>query len=286
VKLNLKLLYSTIFFPTLLLIVFTPSFGAISDATGLVNRFDIETGGHVFEIVTTANFDVQKVEFDKDQKQLTFHIVSSLEKNLGEVIIPRGLLSGNFTFSLNGNDFQPKIKTNDKISFITLNFTGKGNNKVEVFATNYLEDLEEIKSENSNESDINQQELDESSPGGGCLIATATFGSELSDQVQNLRELRDTKILKTKLGSEFMNSFNSFYYSFSPSIADLERQNPIFKEGVKIAITPMLFSLSLLDNVEMNSESEVVGYGMGIILLNLGMYFAAPAIMIVRLQKK
>ena len=285
-KLNLKLLYSTIFFPTLLLIVFTPSFGAISDATGLVNRFDIETGGHVFEIVTTANFDVQKVEFDKDQKQLTFHIVSSLEKNLGEVIIPRGLLSGNFTFSLNGNDFQPKIKTNDKISFITLNFTGKGNNKVEVFATNYLEDLEEIKSENSNESDINQQELDESSPGGGCLIATATFGSELSDQVQNLRELRDTKILKTKLGSEFMNSFNSFYYSFSPSIADLERQNPIFKEGVKIAITPMLFSLSLLDNVEMNSESEVVGYGMGIILLNLGMYFAAPAIMIVRLQKK
>jgi len=286
VKLNLKLLYSTIFFPTLLLIVFTPSFGAISDATGLVNRFDIETGGHVFEIVTTANFDVQKVEFDKDQKQLTFHMVSSLEKNLGEVIIPRGLLSGNFTFSLNGNDFQPKIKTNDKISFITLNFTGKGNNKVEVFATNYLEDLEEIKSENSNESDINQQELDESSPGGGCLIATATFGSELSDQVQNLRELRDTKILKTKLGSEFMNSFNSFYYSFSPSIADLERQNPIFKEGVKIAITPMLFSLSLLDNVEMNSESEVVGYGMGIILLNLGMYFAAPAIMIVRLQKK
>ena len=285
-KLNLKLLYTTIFFPTLLLIVFTPSFGAISDATGLVNRFDIETGGHVFEIVTTANFDVQKVEFDKDQKQLTFHIVSSLEKNLGEVIIPRGLLSGNFTFSLNGNDFQPKIKTNDKISFITLNFTGKGNNKVEVFATNYLEDLEEIKSENSNESDINQQELDESSPGGGCLIATATFGSELSDQVQNLRELRDTKILKTKLGSEFMNSFNSFYYSFSPSIADLERQNPIFKEGVKIAITPMLFSLSLLDNVEMNSESEVVGYGMGIILLNLGMYFAAPAIMIVRLQKK
>jgi len=63
--------------------VFTPAFGALSDATGLVNRFDIETGGQVFEIKTTANFDVEKVEFDKDKKQLTFYIVSSLENNLG-----------------------------------------------------------------------------------------------------------------------------------------------------------------------------------------------------------
>ena len=285
-KLDLKLSLLILLFPTLVVIVFTPSFGAISDATGLVNRFDIETGGHVFEIVTTANFDVQKVDFDKDGKQLTFHIVSSLENNLGEVIIPRGLLSGNFTFSLNGHDFQPKIKTNDKISFITLNFTGKGTNKVEMIATNYLEDLEEIKSESSNESDVSEQESEEFTPGGGCLIATATFDSELSDQVQNLRELRDTKILNTKLGSDFMNSFNSFYYSFSPFVADLERQNPAFKESVKIAITPMLFSLSLLEKVEMNSEAEVVGYGTGIILLNLGMYFAAPAIIIVRLQKR
>ena len=117
-KLNFKLLL-----PILLIPALTPAFGAISDATGLVNRFDIEAGGHVFEISTTSNFDVQKVDFDKNQKKLTFHIVSSLEKNLGEIIIPRGLLSGNFTFYLNDHDFQPKIKTNDKISFITLNFT-------------------------------------------------------------------------------------------------------------------------------------------------------------------
>ncbi len=34
-------------------------------------------------------------------------------------------------------------------------------------------------------------------PGGGCLIATATFGSELAPQVQQLRELRDGKLLQT-----------------------------------------------------------------------------------------
>ena len=77
---------------------FTPAFGGVlSDATGLVNRFDIETGGYEFEIITTSNYDVQEVEFDKDKKQLTFYMVSSLENNLGEIIIPRNLISGNFT---------------------------------------------------------------------------------------------------------------------------------------------------------------------------------------------
>ena len=57
--------------------------------------------------------------------------------------------------------------------------------------------------------------------GGGCLIATATYGSEMSPQVQQLRELRDNVVLNTESGNSFMKSFNQFYYSFSPIIADL-----------------------------------------------------------------
>ena len=52
--------------------------------------------------------------------------------------------------------------------------------------------------------------------GGGCLIATATYGSELSPQIQQLRELRDNQLLNTESGTSFMNAFNEFYYSFSP----------------------------------------------------------------------
>ena len=105
-----------------------------------------------------------------------------------------------------------------------------------------------------------------SEEGGGCLIATATYGSELAPQVQQLRELRDNQLMNTESGSAFMTTFNELYYSFSPTIADMERENPMFKEAVKLAITPMISSLSLMENAE--SESEVLGIGISVIMLN------------------
>jgi len=119
---------------------------------------------------------------------------------------------------------------------------------------------------------------------GGCLIATATFGSEIAPQVQFLREIRDNTVLQTESGSAFMTGFNQFYYSFSPAIADYERENPAFKEAVKIALTPLLTSLTLLQYVDIDSESEMLGYGISIILLNIGMYFIAPAVLITKIR--
>ena len=121
---------------------------------------------------------------------------------------------------------------------------------------------------------------------GGCLIATATYGTELAPEVQKLRELRDNSLLQTKSGTSFMESFNDFYYSFSPYIADYERENPIFKEMVKVAITPMISSLSILNYVDMDSEAEVLGYGISLILLNVGMYFGIPASVIIGIRKR
>jgi hypothetical protein len=121
--------------------------------------------------------------------------------------------------------------------------------------------------------------------GGGCLIATATYGSEMASQVQQLRELRDNSLLQTESGTSFMNTFNDFYYSFSPAIADYERENPIFKEVVKITLTPMISSLSLLNYVDIDSETEVLGYGISLIVLNLGMYFVAPAMLFYGIKK-
>jgi hypothetical protein len=120
--------------------------------------------------------------------------------------------------------------------------------------------------------------------GGGCLIATATYGSEMAPQVQQLRELRDNQLLQTESGTAFMGMFNDIYYSFSPTISDMEREHPMFKEAVKIAITPMISTLSLMENA--NSESEVLTIGLSVIMLNIGMYLGVPAIVIVGIKRK
>ena len=119
---------------------------------------------------------------------------------------------------------------------------------------------------------------------GGCLIATAAFGSEMAPQVQFLREIRDNTVLKTESGTAFMTSFNQFYYSFSPIIADYERENPVFKEAVKLTLTPLLTSLTLLQYTDIDSESEMLGYGIGVIMLNIGMYFVVPALVIIKIK--
>ncbi|HEY6756899.1 MAG TPA: CFI-box-CTERM domain-containing protein [Nitrososphaera sp.] len=73
----------------------------------------------------------------------------------------------------------------------------------------------------------------------GCLIATAAFGSELTPQVQFLRNFRDHYILSTVSGSAFMNTFNSIYYSFSPQVADYERGQPWLQTTVKAGLYPL-----------------------------------------------
>ena len=131
-----------------------------------------------------------------------------------------------------------------------------------------------------------ETEASSEAQGGGCLIATAAFGSEMAPQVQFLRELRDNTVLQTESGTSFMTGFNQFYYSFSPTVADYERENPVFKEAVKLTLTPLLTSLALLQYADIDSEPEMLGYGIGVILLNIGMYFVAPAVLIMKVRKR
>ncbi|QLH06053.1 CFI-box-CTERM domain-containing protein [Nitrosopumilus ureiphilus] len=126
---------------------------------------------------------------------------------------------------------------------------------------------------------------DKEPPGGSCLIATAAYGTELAPQIQLLREVRDNTVLSTASGSTFMAGFNTLYYSFAPTVADWERENPIFKESVKVFITPMVSTLSIMTLADTGSEVEVLGLGISVIALNLGMYIAAPALVGFKVHK-
>jgi hypothetical protein len=64
----------------------------------------------------------------------------------------------------------------------------------------------------------------------------------------------------------------------------MERESPIFKEIVKAGLTPMISTLSIMENAE--TESEVLGLGLSVIALNMAMYLGAPAIVIVGIRKR
>ena len=206
------------------------------------------------------------------------------------------------TFDANGNSIVSDATTEEDGMFLSeayFMFSGESS----VFVT-FEGDNEYTNAESSMIFDVSitgqevqaaqeQQTIQESKPffelpniGGGCLIATATYGTELSPQVQMLREIRDNSVLDTGSGAAFMSAFNSFYYSFSPAVADLERQNPMFRETVKVAITPMISTLAILNYVDIDSEYEMLGYGIGVIILNVGMYLGIPIISIIKCTKK
>ena len=180
--------------------------------------------------------------------------------------------------------FIPEVLTSTQ-EYLVLEKIGNGMNKL----IQYDQEHNRMFDENDDEMYLSfvvlppQNTQEPPTSEGGCLIATATYGSEMSQQVQQLRELRDNQLLQTASGTQFMAMFNDVYYSFSPTIADMERESPMFKEAVKLAITPMISSLSLMENAE--SESKILSIGISVIALNLGMYLGVPAIVIVGIRK-
>lgn len=117
----------------------------------------------------------------------------------------------------------------------------------------------------------------------GCLIATAAFGSELTPQVQFLRDFRDQRILSTAAGSSFMNVFNSWYYSFSPTIADYEREQPWLQTTVKTAVYPLLGILHVSEKAYDLAAGEGSSVLAGFTASSLiGILYLSPAAVAIR----
>ncbi len=90
--------------------------------------------------------------------------------------------------------------------------------------------------------------------------------------------------MNTESGSAFMNTFNDIYYSFHHTLQTCNVKVQMFKEAVKLGLTPMLSTLAIMENA--NSESEVLGLGLSVIALNLGMYIAAPALIGIKVHQQ
>ncbi len=251
----------------------SPNFVAVGPKIGIMNpniSLTVQnTNGKTFDEIISEKIDMLKEIKESGNLKIISQDKVTINENDAFVTDAQGI------FFSNSSDFNVQFR---EVIFYY-------NEKYYIIA--YANGIDEFDSQlpKFEETIDSFQLLSEEEDVGGCLIATATFGSELAPQVQQLRELRDNTISSTKSGTAFMTGFNQFYYSFSPVIADLERENPLFKEAVKLSITPMLLTLSILNYAEINSEEEMLFYGTGIILMNIGMYFAAPIIIIYKIRK-
>jgi peptide/nickel transport system substrate-binding protein len=116
------------------------------------------------------------------------------------------------------------------------------------------------------------------------LIATATYGSELSDEVQFLRNFRDKSILRTNTGSNFMVAFNAFYYSFSPTVAQFIREHALARTVTKLMLFPLMGILRLGAAVfyvfPANLEASAVVSGLLVSSL-IGIVYLTPPLVVV-----
>ena len=78
-----------------------------------------------------------------------------------------------------------------------------------------------------------------------CIIATVTFGSEATPEVQFLRGFRDNLVLSTHAGSAFIDAFNLWYYSFSPQVADFIVLHDAVRSPLRAVLYPLLGILEL-----------------------------------------
>ena len=261
-----------------------------------INKDTFDIGDTIFISGSVRDYDSSS---DTQSSDVTVTIKSPTNNIAGVAqITPKTNGDYNHTFVAGGQmnkagEYTVTAFWNNNIASVTFELTGiTGSNvstpsvesepKQSVTETPAVESVDEEPEFISHEEPV----MEESKSGGGCLIATATFGSEMAPQVQFLREIRDNTVLQTESGVSFMAGFNQFYYSFSPAIADYERENPVFKEVVKLTITPLLTSLTILNYVDIDTEEEMLGYGIGVILLNIGMYFIAPAAILFKIKNR
>jgi Tol biopolymer transport system component len=77
-------------------------------------------------------------------------------------------------------------------------------------------------------------------PPSGCIIVTATYGSEMAPEVTYIRQVRDEMIASTQVGEALVSGWNNFYYSWSPPVAYLIATHEELQQISQVLILPLI----------------------------------------------
>jgi len=204
---------------------------ALASRTVTANSPDVRVtspnGGEVWQKRKT--YTITWEAGDRDEDALTYSV--SISANGGQTWMPMSVdltekeYVVNTTMLVEGENYLVKVKATDGV-----------NTAQDVSDGPFMLRLEEeVITQITTE-----EEVTTSTPPPRCLIATAAYGSELSPEVQFLRSFRDDSLLKTKTGSSFMVAFNAWYYSFSPTVAQLISEQSDLRTATKFMLYPLI----------------------------------------------
>ena len=89
----------------------------------------------------------------------------------------------------------------------------------------------------------------------GCLIATATYGTPMADEVQVLRAFRDEHLMRNPFGRALV----AFYYKVSPPIAEFITEQPALKPIVRVGVMPAVAMSTVVVNTTPAEKTALVG---------------------------
>jgi hypothetical protein len=122
-------------------------------------------------------------------------------------------------------------------------------------------------------------------PPGPCIIATATYGSPLASEVVFMRSVRDDLIGSSPVGSVLVKWWNSFYYSWSPPVANTIVGSDQLKTLFSVLLSPLLGSMYVVAGVYeslawLSPDLAAVVSFMVAAALSISIYILLPAVAI------
>lgn len=108
---------------------------------------------------------------------------------------------------------------------------------------------------------------------GMCFIATAAYGTPMTEEIQILRKFRDQCLLTNPLGQAFVD----LYYTISPPIGDFITGHPSLKPIVRAGLMPVVALSAVAVNITPVQKMVIVGL--------LGLVSMAPTVLAIRRRR-
>lgn len=114
-----------------------------------------------------------------------------------------------------------------------------------------------------------------------CIIATAAYGSEMAPEVVHMRYIRDDMIGSSGVGKILVDGWNTFYYSWSPPVANIIAESYLLRVSFRVLLVPLLWIIhsagySFITLARVNVDLASIMSFLLAALMSITIYLALP----------